>query len=105
MEILAAVKGIPAKEVYQLVDVHMTDSVSHNKGIYKVLADLYDLNTPAGQIFCGSHTTLGMSGALNKIVAVIESDMKMEQVIKNFMVDIDLESKNGSFAGQSLDTC
>ena len=46
-----------------------------------------------------------MSGALNKIIAVIESDMKMEQVIKNFMVDIDLESKNGSFAGQSLNMC
>ena len=43
MEILAAVKGIPAKEVYQLVDVYMTDSVSHNKGINKLLAELYDL--------------------------------------------------------------
>ena len=46
-----------------------------------------------------------MSGALKKIVAVIESDMKMEQVIKKFMVDIEFESKNGSFAGQSLNMC
>ena len=51
MEILPAMKGIPAKEVYQLVDVHMTDSIYHNKEINKVLADLYNLNTQAGKIF------------------------------------------------------
>ena len=50
MEVLAVVKGIPAREVYQLVDTHMTDSVSHTKHINKELAELYDLEKPAGQM-------------------------------------------------------
>ena len=105
MEVLAAVKGVPAREVYQLVDTHMTDSVSHNKGISKELAVLYDLDKPAGQLFCGSHTTLGFSGNMDKQVARIEADMKLEHIIKNFMVDLEMDSKNGSFAAQSLDMC
>ena len=105
MEILAACSGTTAKEVYKKVDVHMTDSVGHNKGIAKELATLYDLDEPAGQIFCGSHTTLGFSNAMNKKVSVIETDMKVEQVLKNFMVGMELDSKNGSLAGQALDMC
>ena len=105
MEVLAAVKGVSAKEVYQLVDTHMTDSVSHNKGINKELAELYDLDKPAGQLFCGSHTTLGFSSSMDKQVGRIEADMKLELVIKNFMVDLETDSKNGSFAAQSLDMC
>ena len=105
MEILGAVKGIPARDVYQMVDTHMTDSVSHNKGINTVLADLYDLDQPAGQLFCGVHTCLGFSGDMDKTVSRIEADMKLELVVKNFMVDIDMDSKKSSFAGQALDMC
>ena len=105
MEVLAAVKGIPAKEVYEMVDVHMTDSVSHNKYINKELADLYDLEKPAGQLFCGVHTCLGFSGDMDTSVARIEADMKLEHIVKNFMVDIDMDSNKGSFAGRALDMC
>ena len=105
MEILAAVLGTDPREIYKLIDVHMTDSVGHNKGIAKELATMYDLNEPAGQIFCGSHTTLGFSNALNKKVSVIETDMKVDQILKQFMVGMELDSKNGSLAGQALDMC
>ena len=81
----------------------MTDSTQHNKGFADLLAELYDLESPAGQLFCGSHTTLGFSSGMNKVVAAVERDMKVEQVISKFMVGIDLDSKNGSLAGQSLD--
>ena len=58
-------QGKEAKDVYKLVDVHMTDSVGHNK-------------SPVGQIYCSSHTTLGFCSALNKRVSAIEADMKVE---------------------------
>ena len=103
MEILAAVSGKTAQEVYKNIDVHMTDSVSHNKGIAVELQKLYDLDEPAGQIFCGSHTTLGFSSALNKKVSAIETDMKIDEDLKQFMVGMELDSKNGSLAGQALD--
>ena len=83
----------------------MTDSVSHNKGINKELAELYDLDKPAGQLFCGSNTTLRFSGDMDKQVARIEADMKLEHVIKNLMVNLEMDTKNGSFAAQSLDMC
>ena len=57
--------------VYSQITVHMTDSMSHNKGFAAILAELHDLDKLAGQIFCGSHTTLGFSNALNKRVSVI----------------------------------
>ena len=103
MEVLAASKGLSAKEVYQMVDVHMTDSTEHNKGISPLLAELYDLDTPAGQIFCNTHTTLGFSSGMNKVIRNVEAGMKMEEVVKSFMVDLDYDTKNSSIAGQALD--
>ena len=102
-QVLAAVQGKSVRDIYSMVDTHMTDSTQHNKGFADLLAELYDLESPAGQLFCGSHTTLGFSSGMNKVVAAVERDMKVEQVISKFMVGIDLDSKNGSLAGQSLD--
>ena len=66
---------------------------------------MYDLEKPAGQIFCGSHTTLGFSSVMNKVMWQVEAEMKMEQVLKGFMVDMECHSKNTSVAGQALDMC
>ena len=103
MEVLAASKGMSAGEIYQMVDVHMTDSVEHNKGISPLLAELYDLDTVAGQIFCNTHTTLGFSSGMNKVMRTVELGMKMEEVVSSFMVDLDYDTKNSSIAGQALD--
>ena len=105
MELLAICSGVTAKEVYAKVDCHMTDSVGHNKGIALELQALYDLDNPAGQLFCGSHTTLGFSSVLNKKISQIETDMKVDQIISKFMVGMELDSKNGSLSGQALDMC
>ena len=40
---------------------------------------------------------------MNKIVSRIETDMKVDCILKNFMVGMELESKHGSLAGQALD--
>ena len=50
----------------------MTDSVERNKGLAKLLTEMYDLNDPKGQIFCRVHTTLGFSVAMNKMLAIVE---------------------------------
>ena len=102
-EILAAVKKEPVEDIYKMVDAHMTDSVSHNKGFAAILSDLYNLDKQAGQLFCGSHTTLGFSSAMNKVVKMLETDMKVENILSKFMVGMELDSKNGSLAGQALD--
>ena len=100
---LAVSRGIPVEEVYSLVDTHMTDSVQHNKGFNKVLQEMYSLDEPAGQLFCGSHTTLGFSNAMDSWVGKIEEDMKISQVTSKFMVSLDISSKNSSVAGLALD--
>ena len=87
------------------VDTHMTDSTEHNKGFSKLLAEMYNLDSPAGQLYCGTHTTLGFSSAMNKVLRMVEADMKMEQVLNGFMVDFEIDSKNASLAGQALDMC
>ncbi|KAI4829898.1 hypothetical protein KUCAC02_001558 [Chaenocephalus aceratus] len=42
---------------------------------------------------------------MNKVMRLVEADMKMEQVLQSFMVDLDVDSKNASVAGQALDMC
>ncbi|KAJ8395923.1 hypothetical protein AAFF_G00026310 [Aldrovandia affinis] len=42
---------------------------------------------------------------MNKVMQLVEADMKMEQVLKGFMVDLEVDSKNVSVAGQALDMC
>ena len=102
-EMLATIRGVPVREVYSLVDSHMTDSVGHNKGFAELLSEMYNLDKPAGQLFCGSHTTLGFSSAMNKMLRMVEADMKMEQVLKGFLVDLEIDTKNSSMAGQAID--
>ena len=40
---------------------------------------------------------------MNKVMRYVESGMKMEEVVKFFMVDLDYDTKNSSIAGQALD--
>ena len=68
------------------------DSTEDNKGFSKLLEEMYNLETAAGQLFCGTHTTLGFSSAMNKVMRLVEADMKMEQVLKGFMVDLEVDS-------------
>ena len=82
---------------------HMTDSVSHNKGINKILQEMYSLDEPAGQLYCGSHTTLGFSSAMDSLVKKVEEDMKISHFTSKFMVALDVSSKNSSVAGLGLD--
>ena len=56
---LAAVRGMEVVDIYKLVDLHMTDATEHNKGFAELLAEIYSLEKPAGQLFRSSHTTLG----------------------------------------------
>ena len=66
----------------------MTDSTGHNRGFLKLLAEMYSLETAVGQLFCGTHTTLGFSSAMNKVMRLVKADMTMEQVLKGFMLDL-----------------
>ena len=105
LTLVAVVRGVESKEIYKLIDTHITDATGHNKGLAEVLAEMYDLDKKAGQLFCSSHTTLGMSSAMNKFLRLLEGEMKMDELVQTFMVDLDVDSKNGSVAGHSIDMC
>ena len=79
MEVVAAVRGVKVEEIYQLVDTHITDSTEYNKGFAEHLAEMYNLEKPAGQLFCGTRTALGFSSAMNKVVRILEAEMKMDK--------------------------
>ena len=66
----AAVKGAEESEIYRQVDVHVTDTIQHNRGFSEVLAEIRCL---AGLLFCLSHTTLGLVRAFNKVVRTVEA--------------------------------
>ena len=99
---LASVKGTTAAQIFKCVDAHMMDSVEHNKSFAAILEDVYKLDKPSGQLFGWAHTTLGFS-AMNKMISMVVGEMKMENILSHFTVNINADSKNGSFAGQALD--
>ena len=66
--LLEAASGISAEEIYSKIDVYMTDSTSHNKGIAKDLAETFHRKEIAGQIVCDSHTTLGFDKRIAKTI-------------------------------------
>ena len=105
LSMVAVVRGVTSDEIYKMVDTHMTDATEHNKGLAEVLQEMYDLDRPAGQLFCSSHTTLGMASAMNKVMRVLEAEMGLDKLVQSFMVDLDVDSKNSSVAGQALDMC
>ena len=61
-----------------------------------MMEEMHSLETKAGQIFCGTHTALGFGAGMNKVMRLVESHMKMEQVVKCSMVNLDYDSKNSS---------
>ena len=103
LEILSAVSGVPVEELAWHFDTLLTDSVEHDKGVNVILQELYQLDKPAGQIFCGTHTTLGFSNSMNSTVIKVEQKMGLANVLSKFMCTMELDSKNGSLAGQALD--
>ena len=42
---------------------------------------------------------------MNKVVRMLEVEIKMEQIMKGFMVELEIGRKNGSLGGQALDIC
>ena len=58
----------------------MTDSTAHNKGVAKVLASTFNRKTPAGQLFCDSHTSLGFDRGMIKVISSVEEKMEMQNI-------------------------
>ena len=81
----------------------MADSTAHNKEIALYLAELYDLHTPAGQIFCNTHTTLGYAAGMNKVLRLVLAGMHLEEVVKTFKLDLDYDTKHYSVAVPAID--
>ena len=102
LEILAAAGGTSASEVYKSIDCHMTDSVSHNKHIAADLAEMFDRDQPAGQVFCNIHTSLGISRAINSGLSEIEAEMGVENIFKSVLVEVTYEKKHGSVVAQAV---
>ena len=92
MEMVAAVRGVKVEEIYKLVDTHIQTVLSITKDLLSfwlkciIWRNLLDNS-------CGTHTTLGFSSAMNKVVRMLEAEMKMDQVLKGFMVELDIDTK------------
>ncbi|KAH3729443.1 hypothetical protein DPMN_055414 [Dreissena polymorpha] len=99
-KILALVRGVSVEDVYELAGAHLTDITEHNKGFSTLFAEMKNLEAPAWQVSCCTHTTLGFSSAMNnKVMRLVVAEMKIEKVIQSFMVDREVYIKNASVAG------
>ena len=89
--------------MYKMVDLHMTDSTGHNKFLSEDVPKLFNLDHKVGQIFCCTHTNLGFCRCMNSCISVIENKTEIKNILAAFLVHMDLNSKNGSLAGQFVD--
>ena len=101
--LLALASGKTPEELYKVMDLHLTDSVSHNKFLSEEILKLMDLDHKTGQIFCTTHTNFGFSRSMNSSVAMVETQIGVGNILGGFMVQIEHNSKNGSLAGQFVD--
>ena len=102
-ELLALASGRKAEDLYKLMNLHLTDSVSHNKFLSKEIPKLFDMDFQTGQIFCTTHTNLGFARSMNSSIALIETQIGVNNILGGFMVQIEQNSKNGSLAWQFVD--
>ena len=96
VELISICSCHSVKELMEQLDTLMSDSDVHNKQVNMIVQDLFNLDKALGQLFCGTHTCLGFSKILNKMVMDMTRKMK-------FMVGMDVDSKSGSSAGQAQD--
>ena len=89
IEILAAASGQSTDAAYNCIDVHMTDATAHNKSIASNIAGKLNIDTPAGQIFCNVHTTLGFDSEMKNIVNEVEANIGMQNIFSGFAMDLD----------------
>ena len=93
-EMLSCASSSSAAELYEKVDLHMTDSTAHNKGVAKQLAEKLEREEPAGQIFCTAHTTLGFDHRIEQVINQIEVSMDMDNLFKGFLLDVNLNKNS-----------
>ena len=87
--LLALASGKTPEELYKVMDLHLTDSVSHNKFLSEEIPKLMDLDHKTGQIFCTTHTNLGFSRSMNSSVAMVETQIGVGNILGGFMVQIE----------------
>ena len=94
---------IEPADLYNSIDLHLTDSVAHNKFLAEDVPKLFDLDKKPGQIFCSTHTGLGFCSSMNSSIRQIEYKHGISNILDGFAVDIEYESKNGSLVGLFVD--
>ena len=93
-KMLEAASGHKSSDLYKTVDLHMTDSTAHNKGVADATAQLMERDKPAGQLFCNPHTALGFDRGFESVVNKIEVHMGMENIFKGFLLDVSIDQNN-----------
>ena len=91
-KLVAAAAGKEADELYANIDVHMTNSTAHNKGLSNAVAELMSRENPAGKLFCNPHT-LGFGRGMETVVNEVENSMGRDQFLKSFLLSIDIDQK------------
>ena len=100
--LLAAASGHSSDSLYNAVDVHMTDATAHNKGVSTILAEKFNREVEAGQIFCDTHTVLGFDRSMKKVITSIEESMGLQTIYNSFMGIVEIDHKQDTVATSTV---
>ena len=93
-QMLEAASQHKSADLYETVDLHMTDSTAHNKGVAAATSQLMGRKDPAGQLFCNPHTALGFDRGFQSVINKIEVDMGMENIFNGFLLDVSIDQNS-----------
>ena len=103
--LLEAASETPAEQIYSKIDVHITDSTSHNKEIAENLVETFHKKEIAGQIVCNRHTILGFDKGIAKAICMTENKMGMQNIFSGFSLDIDIDQRKDSVSISTISWC
>ena len=79
--LISVASGKTIEELYKVMDLHLTDSVSHNKFLSEEIPKLMDLDHKTGPFCFTTHTNLGFSRSMNSSVAMIETQIGIGSIL------------------------
>ena len=103
--LLEAASETPAEQIYSKIDVHITDSTSHNKGTAENLVETFHKKEIAGQIACNRHTILGFDKGIAKAICMTENKIGIQNIFSDFSLDIDIDQRNDSVSISTISWC
>lgn len=88
LSLLATCGGVTRQSIWSKVDFTMTDSVSHNKEVEKMVADTLETDHIPAHLLCNVHPSLGFTREILTLFVEIDTTLTPDKIYAGFAITI-----------------